>query len=170
MAAGKINAVIDEPPAPSEFTSGKVSSVNFGGHLGYNWAIGSLVTGVEGDISAQRLNTAASRSVPVQEEISASSRWLATVRARMGVNVDRVFYVQRLLLYATGGAAFTRIGKSYCNPAIDKWYINGDVGGGWITEGGIRTRFGKPHAPGALVATVCGEALQLSGRLQALLP
>jgi opacity protein-like surface antigen len=46
---------------------------------------------------------------------------------------------QRLLLYATGGAAFTRVGKSYCNPAIDKCYINGDVGGGWITEGGLRT-------------------------------
>ena len=139
MAAGKVNAVIDEPPAASEFSSRRVSSLNLGGHLGYNWAVGSFVTGVEGDISAQNLNTAASRYAPIPEEISASSRWLATVRARIGVNVDQVFHVQRLLLYATGGAAFTRVGKSYCNSVIDKCYINGEVGGGWITEGGIRT-------------------------------
>jgi outer membrane immunogenic protein len=43
------------------------------------------------------------------------------------------------LVYATGGAAFTRVGKSYCNHPTDKCYVNGDVAGGWITEGGTNT-------------------------------
>jgi opacity protein-like surface antigen len=139
VAPGRVKAVIFEPGAPSETTALNVFSVNLGGHIGYNWAIGRLVAGVESDISAQRLTKSISRLTPIEEQISVSSRWLATARARVGVDIDRGFFVQRMLLYATGGAAFTRIGKSYCNPAIDACFINGDVAGGWVTEGGTRT-------------------------------
>jgi outer membrane immunogenic protein len=138
VAFSNMNAVINPPRAPSESTSIPNYSLNVGGHAGYNWTIGSFVTGVEGDISAQRLNAAVTQS-GIAEEILSSSRWLATARARIGVNLDQVLYVQRLLLYVTGGGAFTRVGKSYCNHPTDKCYVNGDVAGGWVTEGGTKT-------------------------------
>jgi opacity protein-like surface antigen len=136
VASGKVNAVIDGRE-PDQSTV-KLLSLIGGGHFGYNWDIGALVTGVEADISAQQPTFSATRFGPHSIHISASSHWLATARARIGVAVDQVFYVQRLLLYATGGAAFTRVGKSYCNSAGPNTCYdgNGDVSSGWVTEGG----------------------------------
>ncbi len=141
VAYGKMDWVIYEPAAPNESFSGMDYSVNVGGYFGYNLVIGSFVTGVEADIYAQHLTNSKTRFTPIQEEISALSPWFATARARIGVDVDRVFYAQRLLLYATGGAAFAQVNKSYCNPPSHKCYIQatGDVvSDGWITEGGSK--------------------------------
>ncbi len=81
-----------------------------GGQVGYNWqAPGSAwVFGVEGDIDAQRF----SRSFAVATSIgpfvpgdtfSLESNWQASLRGRIGYAWDRV------LLYATGGVAFTQL-------------------------------------------------------------
>ncbi len=81
-----------------------------GGQVGYNWqAPGSAwVFGVEGDIDAQDFNksllvaTAIGPFVP-GDVFSIESRWQASLRGRIGYAFDRV------LLYATGGLAFTQL-------------------------------------------------------------
>ena len=139
VAFGSANTAIHEPAAPSVFNTQKVFSLNLSGHAGYNWTFGSVVAGIEGDIAAQRLVSSVSRFTPIREEISASSRWLATARARVGVDVSGAYYFQRIMPYVTGGAAFTRLARSYCNPATDNCFVDGDSGNGWVTEGGIKT-------------------------------
>jgi outer membrane immunogenic protein len=132
--------VINDPAAATETTSGSASSLIAGGHLGYNWTAGSLVTGIESDISAQQPSVSATQSTLHPEEVSVASRWIATARARVGIDLEQIdFYrLQRMLVYATGGAAFTRIEKSYCNHATDPCYVNGEVAGGWSAADGNR--------------------------------
>jgi lipid A 3-O-deacylase len=139
-APTKLDFVIHDPAASTDFISGTASSVNVSGYFGYNWTVGFFVAGIETEMSAQHLSASAQQSVLVPEVISVSSQWLATARARMGIDVQQIdiLHVQRLLLYATGGAAFTRVAKGTCNHATDRCYINGEVADGWITEGGSR--------------------------------
>ena len=106
-----------------------------GGQVGYNWqAPGSAwVFGVEGDIDAQDFNksllvaTAIGPFVPA-DIFSIESHWQASLRGRIGYAFDRV------LLYATGGAAFTQV-KATANTTVgvftdDTTQVGGTVGGG----------------------------------------
>lgn len=79
-----------------------------GVQVGYNWQAGSLLLGAEGDLQA----TAQKDSVCVVEctndgsvRLTVDQRlpWLATIRGRVGLVVDRS------LLYFTGGAAFGEV-------------------------------------------------------------
>jgi outer membrane immunogenic protein len=78
-----------------------------GGQLGYNWQIGRWVFGIEGDIDAQDfsrarvINTAIGPFI-VGDSFSVDSNWQASLRGRVGYTFDRV------LLYATGGVAWTQ--------------------------------------------------------------
>jgi len=75
-----------------------------GGTLGGNYQWGQFVIGIEGDLDWQNLR--GSQANPPCFAIggcATSSTWLSTVRARAG------FAVNRALVYATGGAAFTSI-------------------------------------------------------------
>ena len=81
-------------------------------HAGYNWQAGAWVLGLEGDVSVIDRNASSSQpvllsfAVPPQNAgpflVSAHNDWLATVRGRIGYAWDK------LMLYGTGGAAFTR--------------------------------------------------------------
>jgi outer membrane immunogenic protein len=95
------------------FNSNTNSSWIAGGQVGYNWqAPGtSWVFGVEGDIDAQDFN----RSLVVATAIgpfvagdtfSIKSDWQASLRGRIGYGWDRV------MLYATGGVAFTDVNRT----------------------------------------------------------
>jgi outer membrane immunogenic protein len=110
-------------PTPLEFgvnnasLGTRSSGVIGGAQLGYNWQIGSLVTGLEADIqgsgikaSARGTPTAAGTAIPIPTEALSSEQkllWFGTVRGRVGVTVT-----PDLLLYATGGLAYGRVDAS----------------------------------------------------------
>src|SRR5882757_4435173 len=90
-------------PSPEEFglnntTLGARSTGVIGGaQLGYNWQIGSLVTGLEADIqgsgikgSARATPTFVGTTIPAAPDVVLSEQklsWLGTVRGRLGVTV-----------------------------------------------------------------------------------
>ena len=118
------------------FNSDTASSWIAGGQVGYNWqAPGSpWVFGVEGDIDAQDFN----RSLIVATAIgpfvagdafSVKSDWQASLRGRIGYAMDRV------LLYATGGVAFTEVKGTASLVGLgvftdDTTRVGGTIGGG----------------------------------------
>ena len=97
---------------PSRFAtvggvSGSGTSFIGGGQVGYNWQVGSFLLGLEGDASWTRIRAGVTQAVPdpflvqtLTGTYSTEVDWTASLRARVGVTFDRV------LLYATGGAAF----------------------------------------------------------------
>ncbi len=151
------------PPDPSAVNgtavaasgSGTLSSSGFTGGVqtGLSWQTGAFVYGFEGDFGAMRLrkSAAANGAFPLpfagtQYTVteSLSTDWLATLRGRLGFTVS-----PRLLVYVTGGAAFTRVefASSYADNAIDPAvpYPGGTGSGsnsqlktGWILGGGLR--------------------------------
>ncbi len=66
--------------------------VTGGAYAGYNFGMGSLLFGVEGDITASGMQGG-------NGGFTVSNPWNGTLRARAGVTIDRV------LLYGTGGLA-----------------------------------------------------------------
>jgi outer membrane immunogenic protein len=64
----------------------------FGATLGYNWQMGALVTGIEGDISWSGLRDS-------NAGLRTENNWLGTVRGRLGYNAGR------WMPYVTGGLA-----------------------------------------------------------------
>jgi len=96
-----------------------------GGQIGYNYQIGSFVIGVETDIqwadTDQAENVAfvpfgAGTFVPGSFDNDLSD-WFGTVRARAGVAFDRV------LIYATGGLAYTDDNTGWVAGAGVEWAL-----------------------------------------------
>jgi outer membrane immunogenic protein len=93
-----------------------------GFQMGYNWQINNFVVGLEGDANwlggtASRhlvfpfATNAANPAIGSLMDNAVSSRFIGTIRPRVGFSVDR------LLLYATAGGAFGSIktSDSFCN-------------------------------------------------------
>ena len=83
--------------------------MSFGGTLGANYQLGSLVFGVEADgdwtdPSGFGTFTASQLCAGVCQT---TNNWLATVRGRIGYAFDRY------LVYGTAGAAFANVQASY---------------------------------------------------------
>jgi opacity protein-like surface antigen len=88
-----------------------------GAQAGYNWQIGSLVTGPEADIQGSGIKGSANAvptssvgdPIPVGTLISSEPKlsWFGAVRGRLGVTVT-----PDLLLYGTGGLAYGRVAAS----------------------------------------------------------
>jgi outer membrane immunogenic protein len=101
------------------------STVIGGGQIGYNWQMGQWVVGLEGDIDAQHWSTT---RLLLGGTFTADSHWEASIRGRIGYTWDRV------LLYATGGAAFTQlnVGTNIGAGLVsdDQTIVGGTVGGG----------------------------------------
>jgi outer membrane immunogenic protein len=83
---------------PSHTFSGNGFMV--GGTLGSNWQVDQLVFGLEGDWSWAGMD---GRTAIVAPMVSAENRWFGTMRGRLGFAVDQI------MLYGTGGLAFTSI-------------------------------------------------------------
>ncbi|WP_162261742.1 outer membrane protein [Bosea sp. Root381] len=79
-----------------------------GAQAGFNYQVGSIVLGVEGDVEA--LDASETMVAP---GISARVRrdWQASLRGRVGFAMDR------FMIYATGGAAFTDFDYRVLDPA-----------------------------------------------------
>jgi outer membrane immunogenic protein len=115
----------DATPAPNagatdfapQSLSGRSSGVIGGGQIGYNWQMGSFVTGLEADIQGSGIRgmTQASAAFTFNpdpgEVVSATSErnlsWFGTVRGRFGVTV-----IPDLLLFGTGGLAYGSVRNS----------------------------------------------------------
>jgi len=90
-----------------------------GGHAGYNWQYGRIVTGFEADFSASDLRgSSASVVSPIgggtieTEFLGDKVKYLGTARARLGWTPSN-----EVLLYATGGLAWEKLERS--NTTID---------------------------------------------------
>jgi outer membrane immunogenic protein len=132
--------------------TGKLSPNGFAGGVqaGYNLQRGVLVFGAEADFGAFRLeeSTAATGIFPFpflgnQYTLTESMKanWLATVRGRLGLSV-----MQHVLLYATGGVAFSefKFSSSYGDNAVGFGFPGGTGFGsrsetrtGWTAGGGV---------------------------------
>lgn len=82
-------------------------------YAGYNWQVGQIVFGVEGEFNFLHNKASDTQALfdtfgptPVVDgstvELTAKNQWLASIRGRVGYAWDK------LMIYATGGAAFTR--------------------------------------------------------------
>jgi len=110
-------------PSPAVFglnnttLGARSTGVTGGAQLGYNWQIGSLVTGLEADIQGSDIKGSA-RATPTfagsadldPDGLLSSEQklsWFGTVRGRLGVTVT-----PDLLLYGTGGLAYGHVEAS----------------------------------------------------------
>jgi opacity protein-like surface antigen len=136
VAAGNYNLL---SPNPTDVTAHS-NSVNLAAQVGYNWVFGRFVLGSEVDYSVQGVNGSANVNAS-DSAFVASSFWLVTARGRLGTEVNIPFVSPRSLIYATGGAAFSRIANGYCLNASVQCYVrpNMDIGGGWSDQGAVRT-------------------------------
>jgi outer membrane immunogenic protein len=120
----------------------KPSGFAGGGQVGYNWQVSNFVFGAEADIVG--LTGTASRNIAFPINFgsqssfvgdSAKDNWMATLRARGGLAFDR------LLLYVTGGAAFSNwsIGHSYSDQAgaTPTNVSTSTTRSGWTVGGGL---------------------------------
>jgi outer membrane immunogenic protein len=105
-----------------------------GAHLGYNLQFGQWVAGVEGSVDGTSLDDIVSfAGVPTLPGLTVQSREdvQGSIRGRLGIAFDRV------LLYATGGAAFSNVKNDYklgapmfLSESITKTRTGWTVGGG----------------------------------------
>jgi outer membrane immunogenic protein len=132
-----------------------------GGQIGYNWQSGSFVYGIEADISGldAKLDTDWSPNRGnLNLSTSHSIDWLATIRGRAGLAVDRT------LVYLTAGVAFAGVknaANAVCQPpglgrrctSDDNFSLtNDETRVGWTVGGGIEHALTQNW-------TVRGEAL-----------
>lgn len=125
-AWGKSN-VNYAPPGPpftgavaaySAIGSGSLDPRSFTGGVqaGYNVQTGPLVFGLEGDFGAMDLRSSFTQTgtppanVSMTATASVQTNWLATARARVGFTP-----VDRLLVYVTGGGAWTNLKYNEAN-------------------------------------------------------
>jgi outer membrane immunogenic protein len=120
------------------YAFGAVSNTNFanpsggviGGTLGYNWQMGQLVFGAEGDIdyafTKHSNNFAFARGTGTN---TYRVNWITTERLRLGYAMDRA------LFYVTGGyagvSAHATVADSFGNNfSQNNWRSGGAIGGG----------------------------------------
>jgi outer membrane immunogenic protein len=72
-----------------------------GGQLGFNYQMGSLVLGLQGDISGTTLEGKAIDPYNNVDEVKNKANWIASVTGRLGFAADRAMF------YVKGGAAWT---------------------------------------------------------------
>jgi outer membrane immunogenic protein len=116
-----------------------------GGTIGLNWQADALVFGLEGDIAWSDINGSDSfdgvidplgAATPFTTATDFDMEWFATLRGRIGFAADRV------LLYATGGAAFADVSLDHevvvGDPATATFDgSSDDTEIGWTAGGGV---------------------------------
>jgi iron complex outermembrane recepter protein len=111
------------------------SGFAFGGTLGANYQVGSLVFGVEGDgdwADASGFGTFTATNLCAGGCLTTNS-WLSTVRARAGYAFDRFF------AYGTAGAAFGDVRANFSNDPVSS-----ATKAGWTAGAGVEVAL-DPH-------------------------
>jgi len=104
----------------------------FGGTVGANYQVGSLVFGVEADgdwADASGFGTFTASALCTGACFTTSS-WLSTVRGRAGYAFDR------FLVYGTGGVAFGNVRANFSNDPVTS-----SVEAGWTVGAGVEFAF-----------------------------
>lgn len=103
-----------------------------GGTIGYNWQVGRVVYGLEGDGDWSGLKGSVT-SAPCTASCAIRNDWLATARGRIGYTFNRV------LPYVTAGGAFGDV-------KISRNGFPGetDTRAGWTAGGGVEVAINGP--------------------------
>ena len=106
----------------------------FGGTVGANYQLGSLVFGVEADgdwADASGFGTFTASALCAGGCLTTSS-WLSTVRGRAGYAFDR------FLVYGTGGAAFGNVRANFSNDPVSS-----AIEAGWTIGAGVEAALAR---------------------------
>jgi outer membrane immunogenic protein len=101
-----------------------------GGTLGYNWQMGQVVFGLEGDVDWSNIRGSATCGITTCET---RNNWLGTVRGRLGYAFDR------FLPYVTGGLAVGNVKTS-----VAGFGDSDETRAGWTLGGGIEASIAGP--------------------------
>jgi len=112
---------------------GGTSGATIGGTLGYNYQMGSLVLGVEGDLNKSWERGGRNFVGPISTK--GSMEWYGTLRGRAGFAADRA------LVYATGGYAFGKINASINDTVLPVQFSNSSTRHGYVLGAGIEYAF-----------------------------
>lgn len=109
-----------------------------GGQIGFNWQTGATVLGIEADFQAsgQSHETLVCPASFCGTDFNLKNKipWFATIRGRAG------YAVERFLVYATGGLAYTKLSSTLSTTAggitadLASW---SDTRSGWTIGGGV---------------------------------
>ncbi|HTV34580.1 MAG TPA: outer membrane protein [Methylocella sp.] len=106
-----------------------------GAHIGYNLQIGQWLLGLEGTVDGTSLSGSTSIFTPVGWAAATSSENVqGSIRLRAG------YVWNRLLIYATGGAAFTGITNNYSAVSTSGFGLSSSISqtrAGWTVGGGL---------------------------------
>ena len=94
------------------------SGFQIGGTAGYNWQMGRIVYGIEGDLSYSS-NSGTIGAVEVKED------YATTIRGRIGYT-----FSERTLVYATGGYAGANVTATGAGTSVEKWRNGWTLGAG----------------------------------------
>jgi outer membrane immunogenic protein len=122
------------------------SGLGGGAQIGYLWQFGSLVAGLEADLTAMdvgrsRSSVGADGTVALRTDLSSQMDWFGTVKGRLGVTMPGLLpIVQQSLYYVTAGLAYAQVehqGQITVTPtgigpqvSSDEWTMGFVVGGG----------------------------------------
>jgi outer membrane immunogenic protein len=146
----------------SDWTGGVVSSGNFdtsgfliGGTAGANYQIGQFVFGAETDLDFSTIKGNGPAGFCINCETT--NNWLGTARGRAGFALDRV------LFYATGGAAYGNIDAS-ANGTLNKstevgWTAGAGVEGAFADNWTAKLEYLYADLGHGSCTTACGTAL-----------
>jgi outer membrane immunogenic protein len=141
FASGNSTATITTGPLAglTGTGSGSINGGLAGGQIGANYQIDALVLGIEGDFdwSGQKRTDsfACGAACTISETVKLS--WIATIRGRVGYAIDRV------LLYATGGVAFTHASDNATATGFGTIFNASSTNAGWTIGAGAEVAFAQ---------------------------
>ena len=103
---GTSGAYVDGPVFPFDHASNPAGVLG-GGQIGYNWQYGSLIYGVEADVSVLSGSGTSTTFLDGGDATATSHnriQWLGTLRGRLGFAV-----APRTMIYGTGGLAYGEV-------------------------------------------------------------
>jgi len=104
-----------------------------GGTLGYNYQVGSIVYGIEGDFDWSNVKDTVACAGLVT--CGTSNDWLATLRGRLGYAFDR------WLPYITGGGAYGKVTATAAIPGLGLSASSSNNQFGWTIGAGLEYAF-----------------------------
>ncbi len=114
--------------------TGTANGAVAGGQIGFNYQINALVLGMEGDFDWSGLSSSSTAGILSQ---TAKMPWIATIRGRAGVAIDRV------LFYGTGGVAFMDLSDNITAAGFGTLYSAASVNVGWTIGAGVEAAFAQ---------------------------
>lgn len=106
--------------------------LSYGGLAGYNYQMGNVVLGIEGDLQGWTVGKIRYTAI-TGDFLTAHSKWGGSIRGRLGYAADR------FLLYVSGGAAF--ISSETSIPTTGISFGGDDTRVGWTVGAGFDYAF-----------------------------